>query len=105
MNKLKQWVMHEIEDYKVLLRSVPVLTLVFLVIGIIGANTGASKELLNTKYLALDCGFLLSWMIFLCNDMLTKKVWCKSSNQIDVSWSYVQSHLVRYYFCIFTCRC
>ena len=78
------WIRSEIGDYKVLLRNVPALTMIFLVMSIIGMNIGAGKELLNIRYLALDCGFLLSWMSFLCMDMLTKRFGAKAAIKISL---------------------
>ena len=53
--------------------------MICMVISCIGMNLFAGKELLNVKYLALDCGFLLSWMSFLCMDMLTKRFGAKAA--------------------------
>lgn len=79
-----KWIRSEIDDYKVLLRNVPALTMIFLIMSIIGMNIGAGKELLNIRYLALDCGFLLSWMSFLCMDMLTKRFGAKAAIKISL---------------------
>ena len=84
MNKLKETLKYEFEDYKVLLRNVPALTMIFFVISIIGMNIYAGKELLNVQYLALDCGFLLSWMSFLCMDMLTKRFGAKAAIKLSL---------------------
>lgn len=55
-----------------LLNTVPPLVLTFLVISIVGMNLLANKSI-NTgvDWLALDCGILLSWLTFLCMDILT----------------------------------
>ena len=79
MSKLKQTIVKEVEDYKILLRNIPALTMVFFVLSVVLMNVFAGKELLNVKYLALDCGFLLSWMSFLCMDMLTKRFGAKAA--------------------------
>lgn len=84
MNKLKETLKYEFEDYKVLLRNVPALAMIFLVISIIGMNIYAGKELLNIQYLALDCGFLLSWMSFLCMDMFTKRFGAKAAIKLSL---------------------
>lgn len=84
MNKLKEFIVNEVEDYKVLLRNVPALTMIFFVISVIVMNLYAGKELLNVKYLALDCGFLLSWMSFLCMDMLTKRFGAKAAIKLSL---------------------
>ena len=79
-----KYIKSEIDDYRVLLRNVPALTMTFFVISCIGMNIFAGKELLNIKYLALDCGFLLSWMSFLCMDMLTKRFGAKAAIKLSL---------------------
>ena len=84
MNKFKKFISNEVEDYRMLLKNVPTLTMVFFVLSVIYMNIFAGKELLNTKYLALDCGFLLSWMSFLCMDMLTKRFGAKAAIKLSL---------------------
>ena len=50
MSKLKRIIVNEIEDYKILLKNVPILTMIFFVLSVIYMNIFASKELLNVKY-------------------------------------------------------
>lgn len=84
MRKLKTIITNEIEDYKVLLRSVPSLVMIFFVTAVILMNVFANKELLNISWLALDCGFLVSWMTFLCMDMLTKRFGGKAATKLSI---------------------
>lgn len=84
MFKLKSTIVNEIEDYRVLLQNVPALTMVFFVLSVIFMNIFAGKELLNMQYLALDCGFVLSWMSFLCMDMLTKRFGAKAAIKLSL---------------------
>lgn len=60
MSKLRKIIVSEIEDYRVLLRNAPAVTMIFFCVSVILMNLFASKELLNIEYLGLDCGFLLS---------------------------------------------
>lgn len=73
MVKLKQIIADRLEEYKLLLKEVPTLTMIFFVLSVILMNIFAQKELINYKYIALDCGFLLSWISFLTMDMITKR--------------------------------
>lgn len=84
MKKLKQIIVSEIKDYKILLRNVPTVTMIFFTISVVAMNLLANKELLNVKYLALDCGFILSWISFLCMDMLTKRFGAKAAIKLSV---------------------
>ena len=79
-----QYIKDEMNDTRILLRNVPAITMICMVISCIGMNLFAGKELLNVKYLALDCGFLLSWMSFLCMDMLTKRFGAKAAIKLSL---------------------
>ena len=83
MHKLKETLKYEFEDYKMLLKNVPTLPILLLVFSCIAMNIYAGKELLNIQYLALDCGFLLSWMSFLCMDMFTKRFGAKAAIKLS----------------------
>lgn len=84
MKKLKQIIVSEIKDYKILLRNAPTVTMIFFTISVVAMNLLANKELLNVKYLALDCGFILSWISFLCMDMLTKRFGAKAAIKLSI---------------------
>lgn len=84
MNKITKFIAHEVEDYRILLRNVPSLVVSLFVLSVILMNIMASKELLNVSWLALDCGFLLSWISFLCMDMMTKRFGPKAAIKISL---------------------
>ena len=49
-------------------------------------NLLANKEIgLNLDWLALDCGFTVSWLSFLCMDMLTKRFGPKAAIQLSLT--------------------
>lgn len=80
MTKIKK----EVKETLLLLRNVPSLIMVLFVLSCVGMNLLANKELFNMQYLALDCGFLLSWAAFLCGDMLTKHFGAKASIRLSI---------------------
>ncbi len=73
-----------VEDYKVLLRSIPASTVTVFVVSVILMNLLANKELVSFPYLALDCGFTLSWVAFLCQDMICKRFGPKASVKVSI---------------------
>ena len=79
-----QLIRKELDDYRVLLRSVPSLVVTLFVVSVIMMNLLANKELLSVKYFALDCGFVLSWISFLCMDMICKRFGPKAAAKISV---------------------
>lgn len=73
MKKLCCWMRRERQDLKLLLRSIPSLTITLFVLSVVCANVMANKELINYKYVALDCGTVFSWIMFLCMDVICKR--------------------------------
>ena len=73
-----------LEDYKLLLRSIPASTVTSFVVSVILMNLLANKELISLPWLALDCGFTLSWVSFLCMDMICKRFGPKASVKVSL---------------------
>ena len=74
----------EWEDYKVLLRNIPSMVVSLFMLSVVVMNLLANKELLSTQYLALDCGFVTSWVSFLCMDMICKHFGGKQAAKISI---------------------
>lgn len=74
----------EIALTKILLRSIPATVVTFFVVSIICMNLLANKTLLQLDWIALDGGFLISWLSFMCMDIITKHFGPKASNRISV---------------------
>ena len=74
----------ELRDYRVLLRSVPSLVIALFIVSVIMMNLLANKEFVSYEYFALDCGFLLSWVSFLCMDMICRRFGGKAAAKISI---------------------
>lgn len=72
------------DDYKVLLRNIPAPTVTLFVVSVIAMNLLANKELVQLPWLALDCGFCVSWVSFLCMDMICKRFGSEASIKISL---------------------
>ena len=60
-------------EFRALLRNAPPFVVSLLVLSIVGMNLLANKSIdTGLPYLALDCGIFLSWLTFLCMDVLTR---------------------------------
>lgn len=81
---MKNRIHKEITEYKLLLRNVPFLTMAIFIVSTIALNLFTGKELMNLPYLALDCGILLSWISFMCMDMLTKQFGAKAAVKLTI---------------------
>lgn len=84
MSKIKSFIQRELEDYKYLLRSIPSLTVTLFVVSVIAMNILANKELFSTPYLALDCGFVLSFAPMLLMDVICKRFGAKAATKISI---------------------
>lgn len=84
MNKLKTWIQREKEETEILLRSLPVIVVTLFVVSVICMNLLANKTLLQLDWIALDGGILISWLSFMCMDIITKHFGPKASNKISL---------------------
>ncbi|MDD6692872.1 MAG: VUT family protein [Atopobiaceae bacterium] len=73
-----------VRDYKVLLRSIPSATVALFVVSVVVMNLLANKELVSLPWLALDCGVSVSWVSFLCMDMICKRFGARASVEVSV---------------------
>ena len=81
MNRLKK----EVLETKVLLRSIPSLTMTLFVVSVVTMNLLANKSIsLPISCLALDCGIFVSWLSFLSMDMITKYFGPKAATQASI---------------------
>jgi len=74
----------EITEFKLLLRSIPATVVTLFVVSVICMNLLANKTLLQLDWIALDGGILISWLSFMCMDIITKHFGPKASNRITV---------------------
>lgn len=73
----------EATDLKLLFRNIPSLTITIFILSVVCANLMANKELVSYKYVALDCGFAFSWIMFLCMDVICKRWGAKASIKVS----------------------
>lgn len=81
---MKHWFQKEKNDLKILLRSIPATVVTLFVVSVICMNLLANKTLLQLDWIALDGGILISWLSFMCMDIITKHFGPKASNRISV---------------------
>ncbi|MCR4672107.1 MAG: VUT family protein [Lachnospiraceae bacterium] len=82
---MKEKISNEIMEFRVLLRSVPSLLIIFFVLSVCSMNLLANKSLtLPVTWLALDAGITVSWFAFLAMDMLTRRFGPKAATQLSI---------------------
>jgi len=74
----------EKEEAAILLRNVPAAVVSLFVVSVICMNLLANKTLVQTPWIALDGGILISWLSFMCMNIITKYFGPKASNQIAI---------------------
>ena len=84
MKKVEYRIKKELTELGVLLRSIPATVVTLFVVSVICMNLLANKTLLQRDWIALDGGILISWLSFMCMDMITKHFGPKASNRISV---------------------
>ena len=78
------WIKKEIEETKVLLHSIPSIVVTLFVVSVICMNLLANKTIIQLEWLAFDAGILISWLSFMCMDIITKHFGPKASNKISI---------------------
>lgn len=81
---MKKKIHSEYKEFKLLLRSIPATVVTLFVVSVICMNLLANKTLLQLDFIALDGGILISWLSFMCMDIITKHFGPKASNCISV---------------------
>ena len=84
MGSIKQRIKREYTEYKLLLRAIPATTVTLFVVSVICMNLLANKTLVQLDWIALDGGILISWLSFMCMDIITKHFGPKASNTVAV---------------------
>lgn len=72
----------EQSETQLLFRSIPSAVVSLFVVSVICMNLLANKTLIQTEWIALDGGILISWLSFMCMDIITKYFGPKASNKV-----------------------
>ena len=81
---LKKWLQRERKQNGILLRSIPATVMTLFVVSVVCMNLLANKTLVQLDWIALDGGILISWLSFMCMDIVTKHFGPAASNRISV---------------------
>ena len=80
-----EW-LFDFKDWKMLLRSVPGLVTVIFVVSVVVMNLMASKTVIMTdpSWLGVTGGVFLSWIPFLCMDIVNKTYGAKAATKLNI---------------------
>ena len=71
-------------ETKILLRSIPATVVTLFAVSVVCMNLLANKTLVQLDWIALDAGILISWLSFMCMDIITKHFGPKASTIISI---------------------
>lgn len=74
----------DIKDWKMLFRSIPGLMTALFIVATVVMNLMALKTFVNTTYLSVTGGLLISWVPFLCMDILNKTYGGKAATKLTI---------------------
>ncbi len=71
-------------ESRILLRSIPATVVTLFAVSVVCMNLLANKTLIQLDWIALDGGILISWLSFMCMDIITKHFGPKASSIISL---------------------
>ncbi len=71
-------------EFVVLMRNIPSPVVALFVVSVITMNLLANKTLVQTDWIAIDGGILVSWLSFLSMDVVTKHFGPKASTRMSI---------------------
>lgn len=84
MTKLQSFINKEKNKTELLLRCIPSTVVTLFVVSVICMNLLANKTLYSSDIIAIDGGILISWLSFMCMDVITKHFGPSASNRISI---------------------
>ena len=76
-------------ETKILLRSIPATAVTLFAVSVVCMNLLANKTLVQLDWIALDGGILISWLSFMCMDIITKHFGPRASTIISIHASLI----------------
>ncbi|MBR2388463.1 MAG: VUT family protein [Clostridia bacterium] len=71
-------------ETKILLRSIPATVVTLFAVSVVCMNLLANKTLVQRDWIAIDGGILISWLSFMCMDIITKHFGPRASTIISI---------------------
>lgn len=81
---MKERLKNGFADTKLLFRSTPSIIVALFTISVVTMNILANKTIFESKIIAIDGGILVSWLSFLCMDIMTRAFGPKAATKLSV---------------------
>lgn len=86
---MKTWIKKEFDDLKLLIKNMPALILSMFTLSCVMMNLLANKTIVQTDWIALDAGIVISWLSFMSMDVITKHFGPKASTKISIFATFI----------------
>ena len=83
-NPKPNWLVKEFKETVLLLRTIPSVVVALFVVSVVTMNLLANKTLCQYGYLAIDGGILVSWLSFMCMDVVAKHFGPKAATRLSI---------------------
>ena len=81
---MKEKITSATADTKLLFRNIPSVITALFTVSVVVMNILANKTIFQNEWLAIDGGILVSWLSFLCMDIITKAFGPKAATKLSV---------------------
>ncbi|MBQ2118333.1 MAG: VUT family protein [Clostridia bacterium] len=81
---MKEKLKNALADTKLLFYSIPAVIVALFTVSVVTMNILASKTIYQSGWLAIDGGILVSWLSFLCMDVVTKAFGPRAATKLSV---------------------
>ena len=79
-----EW-LFDLQDWKMLFRSIPSMVVALFFVATVAMNLMANKFLISYgSYVSITWGLIISWIPFLCSDIITKTYGAKASIKLNI---------------------
>lgn len=78
------WLKKQFKEMHELLNAIPSTVVMFMVVSVIVTNLMAGKFIVNTSWMQVTGGLLMSWLPFLCMDIVSKHYGAKASIRLNL---------------------
>lgn len=93
---IKQRIKKEWSEFCVLMKSIPTIVVVLFIMSVFVMNLLANKSIgIPLKWLACDCGIIVSWFAFFAMDIVTKHFGPKAANTLTIL-----AIIINLFFCL-----
>lgn len=81
---MKERISSATADTKLLFRNIPSVITALFTVSVVAMNILANKTIYQNDWLAIDGGILVSWLSFLCMDIITKAFGPKAATKLSI---------------------